>query len=150
MCIILLISLEHSVNFCPQNHGNIYTICPGRCDPFYIVSYNIKWITTSWTPSIRSWYKKLDKISEILFNQEYKLSHYIIPISIWIFEFLRRQMIFHCSNCNTRNLITWRHLFTIWPVKHISIFFLQSSYSVHLPTDQTPDSLIYVFRYYFP
>jgi len=25
------------------------TICPGSSDPFYIVSYYIKWATTSWT-----------------------------------------------------------------------------------------------------
>ena len=27
------------------------TICPGSSDPFYLVSYNIKWVTTSWTHS---------------------------------------------------------------------------------------------------
>ena len=25
------------------------TVCPGGSDPFYIVSYYIKWVTTSWT-----------------------------------------------------------------------------------------------------
>ena len=30
----------------------ISTICPGSSDPFYIVSYYIKWVTTSWTYSI--------------------------------------------------------------------------------------------------
>ena len=29
-----------------------YTICPGNSDPFYIVSYYIRWVTTSWTHSI--------------------------------------------------------------------------------------------------
>ena len=24
-------------------------MCPGSSDPFYIVSYYIKWVTTSWT-----------------------------------------------------------------------------------------------------
>ena len=28
------------------------TICPGSSDPFYIVSYYIKWVTSSWTHSI--------------------------------------------------------------------------------------------------
>ena len=28
------------------------TVCPGRSDPFYIVTYYIKWVTTSWTYSI--------------------------------------------------------------------------------------------------
>ena len=27
-------------------------MCPGSGDPFYIVSYHIKWVTTSWTHSI--------------------------------------------------------------------------------------------------
>ena len=30
----------------------IYTICPASSDPFYIVSYYIKWVTTSWTHSM--------------------------------------------------------------------------------------------------
>ena len=29
------------------------TVCPRSIDPFYIVSYFIKWVTTSWTCSIR-------------------------------------------------------------------------------------------------
>ena len=28
------------------------TVCPRSSDPFYIVSYYIKWVTTSWTHSI--------------------------------------------------------------------------------------------------
>ena len=28
------------------------TICPRSSDPFYIVTYNKKWVTTSWTHSI--------------------------------------------------------------------------------------------------
>ena len=28
------------------------TVCPGSSDPFYIVSYYIKWVTTSWTYSM--------------------------------------------------------------------------------------------------
>ena len=27
----------------------IMTVCPRSRDPFYIVSYYIKWVTTSWT-----------------------------------------------------------------------------------------------------
>ena len=30
----------------------ICTVCPGSSAPIYIVSYNIKWDTTSWTKSI--------------------------------------------------------------------------------------------------
>ena len=29
-----------------------YTICPRSSDPFYIVAYYIKWVTTSWTYGI--------------------------------------------------------------------------------------------------
>ena len=32
----------------------IYTVCPGSSDQFYKVSYNIKWVTTSWTYSRKS------------------------------------------------------------------------------------------------
>ena len=32
--------------------NNGHTICPGSSDPFYIVSYYIKWVTTSWTHGI--------------------------------------------------------------------------------------------------
>ena len=30
----------------------LFTVCPSSSDPFYIVSYYIKWVTTSWTHSI--------------------------------------------------------------------------------------------------
>ena len=29
------------------------TVCPGSSDPFYVVIYYIKWVTTSWTYSIK-------------------------------------------------------------------------------------------------
>ena len=38
------------------------TMCPRSSDPFYIVTYYMKWITTSWTysmdgpPSLFSWW----------------------------------------------------------------------------------------------
>ena len=28
-----------------------YTVCPGSSDPFHIVKYYLKWVTTSWTHS---------------------------------------------------------------------------------------------------
>ena len=37
------------------------TVCPGSSDPFYIVGYYIKWVTTSWTHSI---YIELEKEKE--------------------------------------------------------------------------------------
>ena len=34
------------------HHTNIDgTVCPGSSDPFYIVTYYIKWVTISWTHS---------------------------------------------------------------------------------------------------
>ena len=36
----------------PQNGHLVYTVCPKSSDPFYIVSYYIKWVTTSLTHSI--------------------------------------------------------------------------------------------------
>ena len=30
---------------------NSHTLCPRSSDPFYIVTYHIKWVTTSWTHS---------------------------------------------------------------------------------------------------
>ena len=34
-----------------QTH-KLFTVCPGSSDPFYILTYYIKWVTTSWTHSI--------------------------------------------------------------------------------------------------
>ena len=36
------------------------SVCPRNSDPFYIVSHNIKWVTTAWTYSIRrmNWINK--------------------------------------------------------------------------------------------
>ena len=31
---------------------NAYTICPRSTDPFCMVSYYIKWVTTSWTATV--------------------------------------------------------------------------------------------------
>ena len=41
---------EHSlvVDICEK----FIVVCPRSCNPFYIVSYYIKWVTTSWTYSI--------------------------------------------------------------------------------------------------
>ena len=35
-----------------QQIKNYDTVCPRSSDPIYIVSYYIKWVTTSWTYSI--------------------------------------------------------------------------------------------------
>ena len=33
-----------------------YIVCPGSSDPFYIVAFYIKWVTTSWTDGIMDKY----------------------------------------------------------------------------------------------
>ena len=38
--------------FCCNRIIGCHTVCPRSSDPFYIVSYYIKWVTTSWTYSI--------------------------------------------------------------------------------------------------
>ena len=39
----------------------VHTMCPGSSDPFYIVSYYMKWVTTSWAHSIFCHHKKRQK-----------------------------------------------------------------------------------------
>ena len=34
-----------------RNGQNVSTVCPRSSDPFYKVTYYIKWVTTSWTES---------------------------------------------------------------------------------------------------
>ena len=41
-----------SLNEVNHSHSINYTVCPGSSDPFYIVTYYIKWVTTSWTHSM--------------------------------------------------------------------------------------------------
>ena len=45
------------------------TICQGSSDPFYIVSYYIKWVTTSWTHSTLSLLVK-EKKKNISFSRQ--------------------------------------------------------------------------------
>ena len=42
------------------------TICPWSSDPFYIVTYCIKWVTTSWTYSIIKWLSCCSRYDNIL------------------------------------------------------------------------------------
>ena len=37
-----------------HRYYNRYTVCPRSSDPFYVVTYYIKWVTNSWTYSIYS------------------------------------------------------------------------------------------------
>ena len=36
----------------PRSVADFYTVCPRSSDPFYFVTYYIKWVITSWTYSI--------------------------------------------------------------------------------------------------
>ena len=54
----------------------LYTICPRGSDPFYIVSYNIKWVNTSWTCSMINIEHQKDInyfLSGLIFEQFYCL-----------------------------------------------------------------------------
>ena len=53
---VFLLTQKFTRALCNQNFaigmGQIsilFTVCPGSSDPFYIVCYYIKWVTTSWT-----------------------------------------------------------------------------------------------------
>ena len=35
--------------------NSVYTVGPGSSDPFYIVTYYIKWVTISWTYSTKKY-----------------------------------------------------------------------------------------------
>ena len=50
--IMFTIMLLIIVNDEPYLFHGVYTVCPGRSDPFCIVTYYIEWVTTSWTYSI--------------------------------------------------------------------------------------------------
>ena len=39
----------------------MHTVCPRNSDPFYIITYYINWVTTSWTDGI---FISLDKIEK--------------------------------------------------------------------------------------
>ena len=41
--------MEPIMVFTDHRTDGSYTVCPGSSDPFYIVTYYIKWVTTSWT-----------------------------------------------------------------------------------------------------
>ena len=44
---------QENILFKNSEQGQIVvTVCPGSSDPFYIVTYYIKWVTTSTTHSI--------------------------------------------------------------------------------------------------
>ena len=69
-----------------------HTVCPGSIDPFYIVSYYIKWVTTSWTYCIffcTSFFPHPKRRLFILKNYCCScLAHFLYLQSIRLFSFL--------------------------------------------------------------
>ena len=47
-----------------------FTVCPRSSDPFYVVSYYIKWVTTSWTHSMKLRLKYAKKVLPFFFTQQ--------------------------------------------------------------------------------
>ena len=73
-------------------HFYKYTVCPGSSDPFYIVTYYIKWVTSSWTYSIFLW--RYDNPSECGANSSYSSTMlacvvsytFILYLYFWVFS----------------------------------------------------------------
>ena len=61
----------------------MYTVCPRILVPFYIVSYNIKWVMTSWTYSIQTLIMQQFKLAiKLTFKDFKKINSYdmlIVP-----------------------------------------------------------------------
>ena len=62
-----------------SRHIDLYvdTVCPGSSDPFYIVTYYIKWVTTSWTHSTN--FTNLLKNNCCNKSVKWKWKHMMIP-----------------------------------------------------------------------
>ena len=54
LIIFECLKIANDFYFCSMQVGNI-TVCPGSSDPFYVVTYYIKWVTTSWTYGTYLW-----------------------------------------------------------------------------------------------
>ena len=56
----------------PPHHITRFTVCPGSSDPFYTVSYYIKWVTTSFDTQYN---QDANTCKMLLWNEEsdYKL-----------------------------------------------------------------------------
>ena len=66
-----------------MGHYSTYTIFPGSSDPFYIVSYYIKWVTTSWTHSTSASVLHIESlVSRPLFTHSYIPVTGTAPMSI--------------------------------------------------------------------
>ena len=49
---LLILPLQLHISICLSISTDICTICPRSSDPFYMITYYMKWVTTSWTAGI--------------------------------------------------------------------------------------------------
>ena len=66
-----------------------YTVCPRISDPFYVVLYYIKWVTTSWTYS-REFSSGVAKKRFEVPNAPPPLKRFPIPLREWKFVFMNK------------------------------------------------------------
>ena len=74
------------------------TVCPGSSDPFYIVTYYTKWVTTSWTYCIlnpkKQGKEELKKVKKIFFLPGGKLAKYHHKKLFRFFDFFLKIAVF--------------------------------------------------------
>ena len=56
-----------------NTHPVCFTVCPGSSDQFYIVTYYIKWVTTSWTYSTMVQEEPVEGMQRVFMNSRYRL-----------------------------------------------------------------------------
>ena len=100
-------------------HKNWCTVCPGSIEPFYIVSYYIKWVTTSWTYSSRT-YPCVDK------NQHPK--HTICSRSLDLIYIVSYYI----------NWVTTSWTYSLWVLWYFFSFIIHTTLSLHNFTSNKP------------
>ena len=60
-----------------------FTVCLGSSDPFYVVSYYVKWVTTSWTHSM---FKNFSLRVNVIFSYEHSYSFIVLFLYILSFD----------------------------------------------------------------
>ena len=56
-----------------------FTVCPGSSDPFYIVTYYMKWVTTSWTFSTSKFPRNRLKLRNTVYQKRFSFLQ-----SLWL------------------------------------------------------------------
>ena len=85
-------------NICPRSSAQ-YTVRPRSGDPFHIVSYYVKWVTTSWTYSSNSEQVAHVRMKAGLFENRIQLQllSVYMPRTFKIVD-LQTMLIYHQSN----------------------------------------------------